>query len=126
MRTKESASMQSSILASAGLVEAFLFEMNKREKIEESFLKADGLCCTPELADAGSCKLGEVTVKKDINDSEWPKKISTFFKGSNEEVEMSPEVVVIHKTGTYVLYFVICDPELDGTIIRGRTVWKNQ
>lgn len=41
---------------------------------------------------------------------------------------MSREEVVVNKTGLYFLYFFICDPDpqLDGTTITGRTVWKNR
>ncbi|CAA7055300.1 unnamed protein product [Microthlaspi erraticum] len=38
---------------------------------------------------------------------------------------MSPEAVIINKTGRYIVYFTTCDEDLDGTVVRGRTVWKN-
>lgn len=38
---------------------------------------------------------------------------------------MSPEALVINKTGLYTIYFMTCDPDLDGIVVRGRSVWKN-
>ncbi|KAJ4870600.1 Lung seven transmembrane receptor family protein [Raphanus sativus] len=127
VRTKESASKQNPMQSTTGLVEAILLEVKDRDRIGGSFLKNNAaICCTPDLADAGSCTLGEVIIKRDSNDDDkWPRQIKTFFKGNKTQVTMSPETVVINKTGMYYLYFVICDPGLDGTLIRGRTVWKN-
>ena len=47
-----------------------------------------------------------------------------FFQGNNE-VKMDLETVEINSTGMYYLYFMICDPQLNGTLIKGRTIWKN-
>ncbi|EPS69370.1 hypothetical protein M569_05398 [Genlisea aurea] len=55
----------------------------------------------------------------------WPKRIQASFEGKNEEGTMELETVEINRTGMYYLYFVFCDPELKGTLITGRTVWKN-
>ncbi|GMP51505.1 hypothetical protein CsSME_00017705 [Camellia sinensis var. sinensis] len=38
---------------------------------------------------------------------------------------MTPQNVKIQNTGMYYLYFMFCDPELKGTVVRGRTVWRN-
>ncbi|KAJ0254667.1 Lung seven transmembrane receptor family protein [Hirschfeldia incana] len=122
VRTTESASKQNPMQSTTGLVEAIILEVKDRHRIGGSSLKNNAICCTPDLADAGSCTLGEVIIKRD---SEWPRQIKTFFKGNKTEVTMSPETVVINKTGMYYLYFMICDPGLDGSVIRGRTVWKN-
>uniref|UniRef100_A0A1J3CN80 Transmembrane protein 87A n=1 Tax=Noccaea caerulescens TaxID=107243 RepID=A0A1J3CN80_NOCCA len=125
VRTMESASKQNAMQSTSGLVEAIILEVKDRYRIGGTFLNSSAICCTPELADAGSCSVGEVIIKRDSSDSEWPRQIKTFFRGNKTDVNMSPETVVINKTGMYYLYFMICDPELDGTIIRGRTVWKN-
>ncbi|XP_006303961.2 transmembrane protein 87B [Capsella rubella] len=126
VRSKESASKQNSTHATAGLVEAILFEVKQKDRVGGSFFKTEDMCCTPKLADAGSCNLGEVIISADPNDPEWPKRIPTFFKRGEEEVKMSPEAVIIKKTGWYTVYFMTCDPELDATTVRGRTVWKNR
>ncbi|KAF8117707.1 hypothetical protein N665_0008s0061 [Sinapis alba] len=126
VRTTDSASKQNPMQSTAGLVEAIILEVKDRDRIGGSFLKTNAICCTPDLADAGSCTLGEVIIKRDSNgDGLWPRQIKTFFRGNKTEVTMSPETVVINKTGMYYLYFMICDPGLDGAVIRGRTVWKN-
>ncbi|XP_010475986.1 PREDICTED: transmembrane protein 87A-like [Camelina sativa] len=126
VRSKESASKQNSTQATAGLVEAIVFEAKQQDRVGGSFFKTEDMCCTPKLADAGSCNLGEVMISADPNDPEWPKRIPTSFKRGEEEVKMSPEAVIIKKTGWYTVYFMTCDPELDGTTVRGRTVWKNR
>ncbi|CAA7060803.1 unnamed protein product [Microthlaspi erraticum] len=125
VRTKEAAFKQKSKLENAGLVETLVFEVKDRERIGGSFLKSDAICCTQELADAGSCNLGEVIIQRDPTEPHWPKRIKTFFAEQKEEVKMSPEAVIINKTGRYIVYFTTCDEDLDGTVVRGRTVWKN-
>ncbi|KFK43392.1 hypothetical protein AALP_AA1G120100 [Arabis alpina] len=126
LRTKESAIKQNSTQSSAGLVEAILFVAKQQDRIGRSLLKTENMCCTQALADAGSCNLGEVIISADPNDPhQGPKRIHTFFKSGEQEVKMSLEAVAINRTGWYTVYFMTCDPELDGTIIRGRTVWKN-
>uniref|UniRef100_A0A1J3EGM6 Transmembrane protein 87A n=1 Tax=Noccaea caerulescens TaxID=107243 RepID=A0A1J3EGM6_NOCCA len=125
VRTKEAASKPKSNLENAGLVETLVFEVKDRERIGGSFLKSDVICCTQELADAGSCNLGEVIIQRDPSEPDWPKRIRTFFEKHREEVKMSPEALVINKTGLYTVYFMTCDQDLDGTVVRGRSVWKN-
>ncbi|KAJ8753829.1 hypothetical protein K2173_000083 [Erythroxylum novogranatense] len=125
VRTKEAASKQNEMQQSTGLVEAIILEVKDRERIGGAFLKTDVICCTPSLAESGSCKLGEVIIQKNPDNPEWPKRIKTSFAGKNEEVTMEPEVVEINSTGMYYLYFMFCDPQLKGTLIKGRTVWKN-
>uniref|UniRef100_A0A1J3J3L1 Transmembrane protein 87A n=1 Tax=Noccaea caerulescens TaxID=107243 RepID=A0A1J3J3L1_NOCCA len=125
VRSKDSARKQNSTQASAGLVEAILFEAKQHDRVSGSFFKTENMCCTPKLADAGSCNLGEVMISADPNDPEWPKRIPTFFKKGEEEVKMSPEAVIINKTGWYTVYFTTCDEDMDGTVVRGRSVWKN-
>ncbi|KAL1191693.1 hypothetical protein V5N11_025845 [Cardamine amara subsp. amara] len=125
VRTIESASKQNPMQSTTGLVEAIIFEVKDRNRIGGHFLKTEAICCTPDLADTGSCSLGEVIINRESKDLDWPRQIKTFFKGNKTRVSMSPETVDITKTGMYYVYFVICDPALDGTRIRGRTVWKN-
>ncbi|KAL5550587.1 hypothetical protein UlMin_000763 [Ulmus minor] len=125
VRTRESANKQNEMQQNTGLVEAIIVEVKDRERIGDSFLKSDGICCTPELSNAGSCKLGEVIIHKKQDNAETPLRIKTFFEGKKVETPMSPQTVEINRTGMYYLYFMICDPELKGTIIKGRTVWRN-
>lgn len=126
-RTDESAKIQNSMQSRTGLIEAIVFEVKDTEKIGGNFLKTNSniLCCTPNLASEGSCTVGEVIIQKDENTPGWPKRIQTFFSGTNNETTMPPQSVEVHKTGMYYLYFMYCDPELKGTTISGRTVWRN-
>ncbi|KAL5710071.1 Transmembrane protein 87A [Ranunculus cassubicifolius] len=124
-RTKESTAGVNEMQQNTGLVEAIIVEVKDREKIGGSYLNSELLCCTPELAKDGSCKVGEVIIHKNSDNPEWPKRIQTFFEGKNEETSMIPKTVEISSTGMYYLYFMICDPQLKGTVISGRTVWRN-
>lgn len=124
-RPKESTAKQHQMQQNTGLVEAIIVEVRDRERIGGSFLNSDKLCCTPELSKDGSCKVGEVIIHKSSDNPEWPKRIQTFFQGNNEEATMVPNTVEISNTGMYYLYFMFCDPQLQGTIISGRTVWRN-
>lgn len=108
-----------------GLIEAIILEVKDRERIGGTSLKSDAICCTPELAHDGSCKLGEVIIHNSPDHPEWPKRIQTFFAGRSQEAKMIPQSVEINSTGMYYLYFMFCDPQLKGTIINGRTVWRN-
>ncbi|CAN1277227.1 Transmembrane protein 87B [Linum perenne] len=125
VRTKEAASKQHAMQQNTGLVEAIVLEVKDRERIGGGFLKTDVICCNPSLANTGSCKLGEVIIQKNPENPEWPKRIQTSFAGQSVEVKMQPEMVEINSTGMYYLYFMFCDPQLKGTLIKGRTIWKN-
>ncbi|XP_043815147.1 uncharacterized protein C26H5.07c isoform X2 [Manihot esculenta] len=125
VRTKEAASKQNEMQQNTGLIEAIIFEVKDREKIGGAFLKLNAICCHPAVAQTGSCMLGEVIIQKDQDNPEWPKRIQTSFAGKNEETKMKPETVEINSTGMYYLYFMFCNPDLKGTLIKGRTVWKN-
>ncbi|XP_071738428.1 uncharacterized protein [Rutidosis leptorrhynchoides] len=126
-RTDESANIQNGMQSKTGLVEAIIFEVKDTERIGGNFLKSNSsvLCCNPKLAADGSCTVGEVIVQKDENNPEWPKRIQTYFAGKEREAKMPPQSVDINKTGMYYLYFMYCDPQLKGTTISGRTVWRN-
>lgn len=124
MRTKESSDKQNAMQSRTGLVEAIILEVKDREKIGGAFIKADVICCTPELSSDGSCNVGEVIIQK-VDNPEGPKRIQTFFEGKNQEAKMMAQSVEINSTGMYYLYFMYCDPQLQGTTIRGRTVWRN-
>ncbi|KAI3937332.1 hypothetical protein MKW98_001903 [Papaver atlanticum] len=70
-RTKEATVKQNPMRQKTGLVEAVLFEVNDRDRIGGSFVGSDALCCTPELAKHGNCKVGEVIIHRREN-GEWP------------------------------------------------------
>ncbi|KAF7830858.1 transmembrane protein 87A-like [Senna tora] len=124
-RTKESAEMKNDMQQRTGLVEAIIVKVKDRKKIGGAYLNSEAICCTPELAKDGSCKVGEVIIHENPDDPNGPKRIQTFFEGKNEETKMVLQNIEINSTGMYYLYFMFCDPELKGTIISGRTVWRN-
>ncbi|XP_042514704.1 transmembrane protein 87B [Macadamia integrifolia] len=124
-RTKESTAKQNDMQKNTGLVEAIIVEVKDRERIGGFYKNSDEICCTPDLAKDGSCTAGEVIIRENPGNPGWPKRIQTFFNGKNEEAKMAPETIEINSTGMYYLYFMFCDPQLKGTVIRGRTVWRN-
>ncbi|KAA8517550.1 hypothetical protein F0562_017820 [Nyssa sinensis] len=125
VRPKESTDNQNEMQSRTGLVEAIIVEVKDRERIGGSFLKSDAICCTRNLSEDGSCKLGEVIIHKNLDNPDWPKRIQTFFEGKRQYATMTVQSVKINNTGMYYLYFMFCDPQLKGTVIRGKTVWRN-
>ncbi|KAL3834745.1 hypothetical protein ACJIZ3_009481 [Penstemon smallii] len=124
-RPKEVANRQNEMQQSTGVVEAIILEVKDRDKIGGAYLNSNAICCNPTLAKDGLCKVGEVIIRQDPDNPEWPKRLHASFEGKNEEANMVLETVEINKTGMYYLYFMFCDPELQGTLISGRTVWRN-
>uniref|UniRef100_A0A453I5S6 GOST seven transmembrane domain-containing protein n=1 Tax=Aegilops tauschii subsp. strangulata TaxID=200361 RepID=A0A453I5S6_AEGTS len=124
-RSQESATRHEEMQQKTGLVEAIIVEIQDRDKIGGSYLHSDAICCTPELDKEKSCKVGEVIIRPNPDNPDWPKRIQTFFDGKNEETTMGTQSVSINKTGMYYLYFMFCDPQLRGLKITGRTVWRN-
>ncbi|XP_057442391.1 uncharacterized protein LOC130734101 isoform X2 [Lotus japonicus] len=124
-RTKESAEKTNPMQQKTGLVEAIIVKVRDRSNIGGAYLNSDAICCTPELAKAGSCKLGEVIIRENPDDPSGPRRLQTFFEGQNEEATMVIQTVDITSTGMYYLYFMFCDPQLKDTVISGRTVWRN-
>ncbi|XP_058075379.1 uncharacterized protein LOC131223867 isoform X2 [Magnolia sinica] len=108
-----------------GLVEAIIVEIRDREKIGGTYLNSDDICCSPALAKNGSCKVGEVIIRPNLDNPGSPRRVQTFFEGNSEEVKMLSQDVEINSTGMYYLYFMYCDPQLKGTTITGRAVWRN-
>ncbi|CAA7029772.1 unnamed protein product [Microthlaspi erraticum] len=41
------------------------------------------------------------------------------------EAKMLPETVIVNKTGLYDIYFLICDKDLEGTTVTGRSMWRS-
>lgn len=124
-RTKESAEKANAMQQKTGLVEAIIVKARDGNKIGGAYLNSDAICCTPELAKEGSCKLGEVIIRGNSDDPNGPRRLQTFFEGQSEEANMVIQTVDINSTGMYYLYFMFCDPQLKDTVISGRTVWRN-
>ncbi|KAJ1388200.1 Lung seven transmembrane receptor-like [Sesbania bispinosa] len=124
-RPKESAINHGPMQTNTGLVEAIILEVKDRQRIGGSYFKSDLICCDPNLAKDKNCNLGEVIIQKNPDNPELPKRIRTYFQGTNEQALMETQIVQINATGMYYLYFMFCDPSLKGTTITGRTVWRN-
>ncbi|KAI4306562.1 hypothetical protein L6164_029828 [Bauhinia variegata] len=123
-RTKGSAEKMNEMQQRTGLVEAIIVKVRDRMKIGGSYLNSDAICCTPQLAKDGSCKVGEVIIHDNPDTPGGPIRMQKFFEGKNEEATMVLNVD-INSTGMYYLYFMFCDPALKDTTISGRTVWRN-
>ncbi|KAL2317673.1 hypothetical protein Fmac_031549 [Flemingia macrophylla] len=80
------------------------------------------LCCDPNLAKEGNCTLDEVIIQKNHDHPNFPKRIKTFFQGTDDIVQMETQMLEINATGMYYLYFMFYNPLLKGTTIEGRTV----
>ncbi|XP_031486009.1 uncharacterized protein LOC116254634 [Nymphaea colorata] len=124
-RTKNAAARHTEMEQRTGRIEAIIVEIKDREKIGGAYLNSDAICCTTELSKDGSCKRGEVIVRRNPDNREWPKRIPTFFSGADDEAKMATETVEIDHTGMYYLYFMFCEPQLQGTVIHGKTIWRN-
>lgn len=125
VRTKESVNKMNDMQQNTGLVEAIILEVKDRTRIGASFLKSDVICCNKSLSAEGHCTVGEVVIHKNPDNPEWPVRIKTFFNGKEEEAKMKSETIEIKSSGMYYLYFMFCDPQLKGTLIKGRTDWRN-
>ncbi|MCO5564262.1 hypothetical protein L7F22_017920 [Adiantum nelumboides] len=105
------------------LIQALLFELGERDMIgSRKDIGFYALCCSSDLVDSEGCDVGEVIVRT-VEGS--PISIPIHFKGNKLEAVMSHDLIEITKTGMYNLYFVFCDPLLYGTIVNGKTVWRN-
>ncbi|XP_057778443.1 uncharacterized protein LOC130997212 [Salvia miltiorrhiza] len=124
-RPTEVAQKQNEYQQSTGVVEAIIVEVKDSDKIGRAYMNSNAICCNRTLAKEGVCKVGEVIIRNPPDNPEWPKRLQVAFEGVNEEAKMDFQTVEIDKTGMYYLYFVVCDPQLKGTLISGRTVWRN-
>ncbi|GKC83992.1 transmembrane protein 87B-like protein, partial [Tanacetum coccineum] len=90
-RTDESAKIPNEMQSKTRLVKAIIFEVKDTERIRGNFLKSDSnvLCCNPKLAADRSCTVGEVIIKKDDDNPQWPIRIQTFFAGKEAEAKMT-------------------------------------
>ncbi|XP_050918905.1 uncharacterized protein LOC127136388 [Lathyrus oleraceus] len=126
-RPRESAISYGQMQTHTGLVEAIILEVKDRNIIGGFYFnpKSDLICCTPDLAKEYNCNVGEVIIHNNPNNPDFPKRIKTFFRGISEVAHMDLQTVEINATGMYYLYFMFCDPNLKGTTVTGKTVWRN-
>lgn len=111
---------------STGLIQAVIFEASDRDTIGGSAYGGQrSICCTPDLAKLEGCKQGEVIRRPSATDIKWPIVLNIEFGGNYLSTIMDNAEVSITKTGMYNLFFIACDPKLKGTVMSGKTVWKN-
>nr|XP_010937314.1 transmembrane protein 87B [Elaeis guineensis] len=107
-------------------VKAIVFEVQDREAIGGSAYGGQrAICCTPDLAKIGACTEGTVIYRLSTHSPGWPQVFTVSFKDGDLEATLPPQTIQITKTGMYNLYFIYCDPALDGLVIEGKTIWKN-
>lgn len=125
-RTNESASKVTTETAKI-TVEAIIFELADKDNFGSSYLDGSqkNLCCTKDLAKSTGCQQGEVIFSKDAENPDWPQSKRAYFRGSERTAQFPTDTIPITKKGMYTLYFVYCEPELQGLTLSGRTIWKN-
>ncbi|TYI48903.1 hypothetical protein E1A91_D13G280800v1 [Gossypium mustelinum] len=125
-RTQDAADEQSEMEHSTGLIQAVIFEAADRNNIGGSAYGGQrSICCTPDLAKLEGCKQGEVIRIPSATEINWPMVLSIQFNGNDLSTQMNNAEVPIKKTGMHNLFFIACDPKLKGTVMSGKTVWKN-
>ncbi|KAJ0983795.1 hypothetical protein J5N97_002151 [Dioscorea zingiberensis] len=108
------------------MVQAIVFEVEDRETIGGSAYGGQrAVCCTPDLAKLGVCTEGMIIHRASAQDLDWPKVLAASFKGSDLIATLPSQTIPISRTGMYNLYFIYCDPSLDGLVTEGKTIWKN-
>jgi hypothetical protein len=107
-------------------IQAIIFEVKDRESIGGSAYGGQrAICCTSDLAKLGACTQGTVIYRPSTQNLGWPQLLEASFQGSDLYATMPSEMVPVSRTGMYNMYFVYCDPVLDGLEIDGKTIWKN-
>eukprot|EP00897_Mesotaenium_endlicherianum_P005253 jgi/Mesen1/4756/ME000242S03931 len=132
-RPEEEASRHGYSSTQTGLVQALMFEVGDRDRV--GYITPSGLryfCCSQELVQRLSCKLGEVIVTPHSGDNQvscppcqWPRVFPIDFIGNDTVAEATGSEIRIDKTGMYYLWYVICDKNLADVSVSGATIWKN-
>ncbi|URE16319.1 Holliday junction DNA helicase ruvB N-terminus [Musa troglodytarum] len=124
--TRPEKSVENSKDADSVLVQAIIFEVEDRETIGGSAYGGQrAVCCTPDLAKLGACTQGTVIYRPSAQNPKWPQVLAVTFNGKDLVATLPSQSIPITRTGMYNLYFIYCDPALNGLVIDGKTVWKN-
>lgn len=125
-RTKESASKGAPETAKFS-VQAIIFELADKDNFGSAYVDGSqrNLCCTKDVAKTMNCKEGEVIIVPDPQNPGWPQSKIAYFTGDAVDLKFPTDTIYITKKGMYTLYFVYCEPELQGLTLSGRTIWKN-
>ncbi|KAJ6805065.1 transmembrane protein 87A [Iris pallida] len=123
-RSKEAAASSKS--TNSPKVQAVVFEVEDRETIGGSAYGGQkAVCCTPDLAKLQVCTEGTVIYRPSTQNPDWPQLLAASFEGEDVIATLPSKSIPITKTGMYNLYFFYCDPQLDGLVVEGKTIWKN-
>ncbi|ONK66075.1 uncharacterized protein A4U43_C06F3900 [Asparagus officinalis] len=107
-------------------VQAIIFEVEDRETLGGSAYGGQkAICCTPDLAKLGVCTEGTLIYRPSTQNMDWPQLFSASFEGKDLTATLPSKTIPITKTGMYNLYFMYCDPQLNGLVVEGKTIWKN-
>ncbi|CAL9774356.1 unnamed protein product [Musa acuminata subsp. burmannicoides] len=124
--TRPEKSVENSKDGDSVLVQAIIFEVEDRETIGGSAYGGQrAVCCTPDLAKLGACTQGTVIYRPSAQNPKWPQVLAATFNGKDLVATLPSQSIPITRTGMYNLYFIYCDPALNGLVIDGKTVWKN-
>ncbi|KAK1281225.1 hypothetical protein QJS04_geneDACA004884 [Acorus gramineus] len=122
-RTKETAESKET---GSSFVQAIIFEVEDRESIGGSAYGGQrAICCTPDLAKMESCKEGAIIYRPSAKNPDWPQVFGVSFEGMDLVASIPSKTIPITKTGMYNLYFMHCNPKLEGLVVEGKTIWKN-
>ncbi|KAJ0981103.1 hypothetical protein J5N97_009358 [Dioscorea zingiberensis] len=107
-------------------VQAIVFEVEDRDTIGGSAYGGQkAVCCTPDLAKLGACTEGTIIYRASTRNPDWPQVFAATFNGRDQVATLPSKTIPVTTTGMYNLYFIYCDPSLDGLVIEGKTIWKN-
>ena len=107
-------------------VQAIIFEVEDRETIGGSAYGGQkAICCTPDLAKLGVCVEVTLIYGPSTHNPDWPQLLTATFEGTDPILTLPSKTIPVTKTGMYNLYFMYCDPQLDGLVVEGKTIWKN-
>ncbi|WOK93233.1 transmembrane protein 87A-like [Canna indica] len=126
-RSKEAAEKaKNAVTRTTSTVKAIIFEVEDRNNIGGSAYGGQrAICCTADLAKLGACTEGTIIYRHSEHNPDWPQALSATFVGADLEATLSSKTIQITRTGMYNVYFIYCDPALDGLEIEGKTIWKN-
>lgn len=117
---------ESSKITDSAKVQAIIFEVEDRDTIGGSAYGGQkAICCTPDLAKLGVCNEGTLIYRPSTRNPDWPQLFVASFEGQDLIATLRSITIPITKSGMYNLYFMYCDPKLNGLVVEGKTIWKN-
>lgn len=118
----------------SGTLHALLFALEDYDRLgrlqTKNGVQRRSYCCSEDSEwqdeDGGWCAPGQLLLgPSDPERTGWPKDFSFKVEAGEKELHLRDLDVPIKQTGMYYLWFLSCDPALDGATITGKSVWKN-